>query len=91
MSVENVENEFANATAAVVTVRLAQNREIKCEIQEIATAVNQTGNDTLAGKTMLDMEWLDEAENLTSTFNSTGNETIDGRTMFYYPGMTQNV
>merc|ERR1711934_615607 len=77
MSVENVENEFVNATVATFT--------------EIANAVNQTGNDTLAGKTMLDMEWLDDAENLTSTFNSTGNETIDGRTMFYYPGMTQNV
>merc|ERR1712037_588004 len=77
MSVQNVENEFVNATAATFT--------------EISNAVNQTGNVTLAGKTMLDMEWLDDAENLTSTFNSTGNETIDGRTMFYYPGMTQNV
>ena len=91
MSVENVENEFVNATAATFTVSLVHNREIKWKIQEISNAVNQTGNDTLAGKTMLDMEWLDDAENLTSTFNSTGNETIDGRTMFYYPGMTQNV
>ena len=40
---------------------------------------------------MIDLEWLDEAENLTSTFNSTGNETVDGRVMFYYPGMTHNV
>ncbi|CBY31916.1 unnamed protein product [Oikopleura dioica] len=77
MSVQNINNEFLNATVATFT--------------EIAYAVNQTSNETLAGKTMIDFEWFDDSENITSTFNSTGNETVDGRTMFYYPGMTHNV
>ncbi|CBY19839.1 unnamed protein product [Oikopleura dioica] len=73
MSVANVDSDFLNSTLATVT--------------EISHAVNQTGNDTLAGKTMLDEEWLENAENLTSSFNSTGNETVDGRSIFFYPNI----
>ncbi|CAG5113755.1 Oidioi.mRNA.OKI2018_I69.chr2.g7845.t1.cds [Oikopleura dioica] len=78
MSVGTTASDMMNATVPTVF--------------EITSAFNQTGNDTAAGKTMLDLDWLNnDLENLTTSFNSTGNETIDGRTMFYFPGMTHNI
>jgi hypothetical protein len=87
MSLVNVDSELLNFTLATITVGLADSGERKREIQEIGNAVNQTGNDTLAGKTMVDFEWFEQAENFTSTVNSTGNETVDGRTIFFYPNV----